>query len=87
MNTLDVMRHGHRTVLQSVEGLETKRWDEPRVVGVWSTKQVIAHPASFEAILVDVLAAIQEDAADTPVLDLARGLPGHAFTRSRLERG
>jgi hypothetical protein len=122
MNTLDVMRHGHRTVLQSVEGLETKRWDEPRVVGVWSTKQVIAHLASFEAMLVDVLAAIQEDAADTPVLDeflagpapfndaqvarrdhlapgavlseyetnfdealdLARGLPGHAFTRNGL---
>jgi len=69
MNTLDVMRYGHHTVLQAVEGLEATRWNETRVVGVWSKKHVIAHLSSFEAMLVDVLTAIQDDAAETPVLD------------------
>ncbi len=69
MNTLDVMLSGHRTVLQTVDGLESEQWEVPQVVGVWSTKDIVAHLSSFEAVLIDVFAAVLDDDAETPVLD------------------
>jgi len=69
MNAIDVLENGHQTVMQAIDGLEAERWEAPGVVGVWSTKDVIAHLASFEAILIDVLASISSDDAETPVLD------------------
>jgi hypothetical protein len=75
MNTLDVLRHGHRTVLQAVAGLEREGWEVPTVVGVWSTKDIIAHLSSFEAVLIDVLTGIGDDEAETPVLDAFRAGP------------
>jgi hypothetical protein len=75
MNTLGVMRHGHRTVLQTVAGLERERQEVPNVVGVWSTKDIIAHLSSFEAVLIDVLTTIRDDDAATPLLDSFRAGP------------
>jgi hypothetical protein len=75
MNTLDVMRHGHQTVLRAVDGLEPAYWEAPEVVGVWSAKHVIAHLSSFEAMLVDVLTVSRDEDASTPVLDEFRAGP------------
>lgn len=70
MNMIDVMRSGHQMVMTTVDGLEPARWEVPfYVVGVWTTKHIVAHLASFEAVLIDVLTAIHDDDANTPVLD------------------
>lgn len=70
MNMIDVMRSGHQTVMKAVDGLEPERWEVPNyVVGVWTTTNTVAHLASFEAVLIDVLTTIDDDDANTPVLD------------------
>jgi hypothetical protein len=52
MNALDVLKYGNLTVLRTIEGLPHSEWDTPDVCGVWSVKEIIAHLASFEDILV-----------------------------------
>ena len=72
MNALDVLKYGHGTVLKAVEGLPDEAWEETGVVGVWSTKDVIAHLASFEQVLAEVLGVALDPDASTPTLDLFR---------------
>lgn len=68
MNANDVLRYGHQTVLVAIEGLPEKEWYTPGVCGKWSVKDIIAHLASFEHLLVDVLTSLQSD-LPTPTLD------------------
>lgn len=55
MNAVDVLKYGNLTVLRTIEGIPDSEWETPGVCGVWSVKEIIAHLASFEHILVDVL--------------------------------
>ena len=75
MNATDVLRYGHRTVLESLEGLPPVRWQDPGVVGVWSVKDVLAHLASFERVLVEVLESLA-GAEPGPLLDRFRSSEG-----------
>ncbi len=84
MNTIDVMHHGHRTLMQAIDGLEVGQWEVPGVVGVWSTKDVIAHLASFETILIDVLTSLQDEDAETPILDEFFGAGPAAFNDTQV---
>ncbi len=68
MNTIDVMRYGHETVLEAIDGLPEADWYTPGVCGVWSVKDIIAHLASFEQVLVDTLRSLSGD-EPTPTLD------------------
>jgi len=68
MNTNTVLKYGHQTVAQTVERLPKEAWNTPGVCGVWSVKDIIAHLASFEQLLVDVLNALVGD-GPTPTLD------------------
>ena len=68
MNINDVAEYGHQTVLQTVEGLPDEAWTQDGVCGVWSVKDIIAHLASFEHVLVDVVHTLADDEA-TPYLD------------------
>lgn len=68
MNAQDVMKYGHLTVLRAVDDLTDDNWNEPGVCGVWSTRQIIAHLASYELVLADVLLGIA-DGGLTPFLD------------------
>lgn len=76
MNAIDMMRYGHQTVNQAVDGLPEKEWYTPGVTGVWSVREIIAHLASFEHLLVDVLQSLLGD-EPTPTLDRFLRL-GHA---------
>jgi hypothetical protein len=55
MNVADILKYGHQTVLDTVEGLPDAEWEKGGVCGVWSVKDIIAHLASFEHVLSDVL--------------------------------
>lgn len=74
MNTGDVLKYGHRTVLRSVAGLPEEDWYTAGVTGVWSVKEVIAHLASHELVFVDILNSFLND-RPTPTLDKFRGGP------------
>ena len=74
MNALDVLKYGNLTVLRTIEGLPHSEWDTPDVCGVWSVKEIIAHLASFEDILVDVLNTFL-DGGSTATLEKWRADP------------
>ena len=57
MNAGDVLKYGHSTVLQTIDDLPDAAWKTGGVCGVWSTKEIIAHLASYEQLLIEVLSA------------------------------
>ncbi|MCB9078166.1 MAG: maleylpyruvate isomerase N-terminal domain-containing protein [Anaerolineaceae bacterium] len=67
MNAHDVIRYGHETVLTAIDGLPKDDWLTPGVCGFWSVKDIIAHLASFEVALVDVLRSLTGETS-TPML-------------------
>jgi hypothetical protein len=68
MNASDILKYGHLTVLRTIDGLPKADWETSGVCGYWSVKDIIAHLASFEHVLVDVLNSFLEG-GPTPYLD------------------
>lgn len=68
MNAVDILKYGHLTVLQTIDGFPESAWDTPGACGVWSVKDIIAHLASYEQVLVDVLTSFG-GSDPTPVLN------------------
>jgi hypothetical protein len=68
MNATDVLKYGHETVLKTIEDLPESEWETTGVCGVWSVKDIIAHLASFELVLVDVLTMFL-DGGPTPYMN------------------
>ena len=68
MNACDILKYGHLTVLRTIDGLPKADWETSGVCGYWSVKDLIAHLASFEHVLVDVLNSFLEG-GPTPYLD------------------
>ncbi len=56
MNAVDILKYGQQTVLQTLEEFPVAAVEKPGACGVWSVKDIIAHLASYEEVLVDVLA-------------------------------
>ena len=71
MNAADILKYGHRTILQTIADLPVDAWETPGACGVWSCKDIIAHLASFEHVLLDILATFLGN-DPTPSLDLFR---------------
>ena len=69
MNADDVMHYGHQTVLATLEGLAQEQLTMPGVSGRWSAKDVVAHLASYESVLVDVLRGFVGEPGPTAFLD------------------
>ena len=55
MNASELLEKGHMMVIQAVDDLPELQWDMPGVCGNWSVKDIIAHLASYEHVLLDVL--------------------------------
>ena len=74
MNAIDVMKYGHFTVLGAIERLPEEHWNDTGVCGIWSTREIIAHLASYELVLGDVLQGVATSTS-SPALDnyLAQG--------------
>jgi hypothetical protein len=68
MNTHDILHYSHQTVRRAVHELPISAWDIPGVCGIWSVRQIIAHLASYEQMLVELLTSFVED-APAPTLD------------------
>ncbi|QBD78721.1 DinB family protein [Ktedonosporobacter rubrisoli] len=54
MSTTDILEKSHTLALQSIEGLPEAEWDVPGVCGDWSVKDILAHLATYEKLLVEV---------------------------------
>src|SRR5215467_16050997 len=56
MNAVAILKFGQQTVLHTLEEFPEAAVEKPGACEVWSVKDIIAHLASYEQVLVDVLA-------------------------------
>jgi uncharacterized damage-inducible protein DinB len=76
MNTLDVLRYGHQTLIDTLARVPQSDWAAPDVCGVWSVKDIVAHLASYELMLIDVLQGFVDPNQPTPTLETIARLGG-----------
>ncbi|MGH2480158.1 MAG: DinB family protein [Ktedonobacteraceae bacterium] len=84
MNATDILKYGQVTALQAIDGFPETAWETPGACGVWSVKDIIAHLASYEEVLVDVLSGFV-GRHPTPALDKFTELGGR-FNDIEVER-
>jgi hypothetical protein len=77
VNVLDVLTYGNRTFMQSLDGLAERNWHAGGVCGVWSVKDIVAHLASHELLLLEVLDTFL--GAEPGAYMLGFGQPGVSF--------
>jgi DinB superfamily len=85
MNAHDILMYGNRTVQHTLEGIPDTEWDTPDVCGWWSTRQIIAHLASFEWMLVDAFCPFV-GGEPTGALERAGQLGGQGFNDYEVEQ-
>ena len=51
----ELLQNGNLLVIRALDGLPEKEWDIPGACGDWSVKDIVAHLASYEHLIVDVL--------------------------------
>jgi hypothetical protein len=84
MNATDILKYGQPTVLQTIDGFPESAWETPGACGVWSVKDIIAHLASYEQVLVDILTTFT-NGGPTPTLNTYIELGGQ-FNDSEVSR-
>jgi hypothetical protein len=85
MNTLEVLENDHLAVIKSVENLSEIEWDLPGVCGDWSVKEVLAHLAAYELLLIDILETMLGDqASPTPYMLRFASSEKEAFNRDTI---
>jgi hypothetical protein len=86
MNAQDILKYGHHTVLRAIDGMPEAEWETGGVCGVWSVKDIIAHLASYEQVLAEVLSSFQSNSvlpssspggSATPMLNAFTEPAGH----------
>lgn len=85
MNLDDVLKYGHKTVLGTIDGLTDAQCDVSGVCGIWSVRQIMAHLASHELILIDALNSLLDPNSPTPALD-AFAAHGLAYNDIEVEK-
>lgn len=55
MNAVDILKYSQHAVLPTLDGFPASAWETPGACGAWSVKDIIAHLASYEHVLVEVL--------------------------------
>ncbi len=84
MNATDILKYGQPTVLSTIDGFPESAWETPGACGIWSVKDIIAHLASYEQVLVDILTSFT-DGGPTPTLNTYIELGGQ-FNDSEVSR-
>lgn len=59
MNMSEALQNANLLVIRVLDGLPENAWDLPGACGDWSVKDIVAHLASYEHIIVDVLNTFQ----------------------------
>jgi hypothetical protein len=84
MNAKDILMYGQQTVQQTIDGFPATAWETAGACGEWSVKDIIAHLASYEQVLVDILATFTAG-GPTPALNAFLELGGQ-FNDNEVER-
>jgi hypothetical protein len=67
MDAKTILFYGQETILKTLDGLPDKDYETAGVCGVWSVRNIMAHLASYEYMLVDVLNSVM-GSSDLPTL-------------------
>lgn len=68
MNATAILKYGQLTVLQTLNDFPETQLETAGACGIWSVKDIIAHLASYEQVLVDILASFT-GSGSTPTLN------------------
>ncbi|HEX8682242.1 MAG TPA: maleylpyruvate isomerase N-terminal domain-containing protein [Ardenticatenaceae bacterium] len=79
MNAVDVLTYGNLTFHRVLQRVPEGEWERGGACGRWSVKDLTAHLASFEHLLVEVLCSFLEG-GPTPYLDSMAALGPEAFS-------
>lgn len=71
MNPIEMMGHGQRAVLATLDRLRPDDW-QAIALGVWTTKDLVGHLGAFESRFADTLAVFLDEA---PLADLRGASP------------
>jgi uncharacterized damage-inducible protein DinB len=85
MNAHDVLMYGHRWVHRHLNDLTDEQWLAGGVCGFWSVKDIVSHLASYEWVLVDVLAGFVEP-GPTLILDQFIRQRGDDFNAAQINQ-
>ena len=77
MDALDILHYGDVEVQRGFDGLTAEQWHRVGVTTGWSPRDLLAHLASYELLLGDVLQTIAGGDAATPTLDAMRSDRAH----------
>jgi uncharacterized damage-inducible protein DinB len=83
MNASELLEKSNLLVIQTVDDLPETAWDIPGACGNWSVKDIIAHLASYEHIIVDVLSIFQKEQPTPYILEFLNQLD--QFNKAEVE--
>ena len=73
MHMHDIIKYGNGEIVKATSQLPHEHWDLPNACGTWSVKNIVAHLAAYELLLIDSLSTLVDANATTPTLnDLLR---------------
>ncbi len=55
MHAENILFYGHRSIMRAIRGIDETDQNKTGLCGIWSAKDVIAHLASYELIISEVL--------------------------------
>ncbi len=68
MNVAENLENAHLLVIQSVDNLNEAEWEVPIAEDSWTVKDIIAHLASYEHLLVEMFDVVLGTSSETPYL-------------------
>lgn len=83
MNASDVLEQSHSLLTAAVDDLPESQWDVAGVCGEWSVKDTVAHLASYERLLLDVLHTFQGNEVSPYIQNFLAN--GETFNRTIVE--
>jgi len=86
MNALDILKYGHKTFTDSLEGLEGQDWEEKGVTTSWNIKDTLSHITSYELLLKDVILSLIDKSEPTAYLDMVISMSGTDFNNLQVEQ-
>ena len=86
MNPLDILKYGETTLQDSLARIPPSEWERKGVCGWWSVKHIIAHLASYEVLLEELLSEFSAAPILTPTLSELGSEGPYIFNDSQVEK-
>src|SRR5689334_1645480 len=84
MNALDILKYGEATFQESLKRIPSSQWEREGVCGWWSVKHIIAHLASYEILLEEILSEFSDTPILTPLMSELESIGAHGFNDSQV---